>query len=298
MPKDKIMFSAPVETIIRSRSSWRSYLEKPLGKDLVEKIQDYLKHIKKGPFGTILRFYLLKDPNIDREQKIKLGTYGTIKGAQYFVIGAYTMAGTAEPDTKNLDFGYAFEKIILFLTDTKLGTCWLGGTFNKRSFSQLAGLTGNQIIAAVTPIGYVAQKRSFKGRVIRWFIKAKHRKPWNELFYLEDFAAPLPAGASKKYAQALEMLRLAPSASNRQPWRVVMRGRNQFHFYLQRSRAYQAQNKLLKACDLQMMDMGIALCHFELTVRELGLNGRWKHADPGLPELPPYTEYCISWLGG
>jgi len=91
------------------------------------------------------------------------------------------------------------------------------------------------------------------------------------------------------------MLRLGPSASNRQPWRVVKEpGRDIFHLYVRRSKGY---DKLIKAVDLQRLDMGIAMSHFELTARELGLGGRWEKASPSLSPLPERTEYVRSWTG-
>jgi hypothetical protein len=63
----------------------------------------------------------------------------------------------------------------------------------------------------------------------------------------------LPEGAAGRYLDPLEMLRLGPSASNRQPWRVIKeQGRDIFHLYLRRSKGY---DKLIKAVDLQRMDI-------------------------------------------
>jgi nitroreductase len=91
------------------------------------------------------------------------------------------------------------------------------------------------------------------------------------------------------------MLRLGPSASNRQPWRVVKEpGRAVFHFYLRRSAGYE---KLIRAVDLQRIDLGIAMSHFELTARELGLEGHWEPRPPPLDPLPERTGYIQSWVG-
>ncbi len=101
-------------------------------------------------------------------------------------------------------------------------------------------------------------------------------------------------GAATRYADPLEILRLGPSASNRQPWRVVKEsGMDIFHFYLGRSRGY---DRLIKAVDLQRIDMGIAMSHFELTARELGLCGRWEKMPSSLSPLPERTEYVRSWI--
>ena len=84
----------------------------------------------------------------------------------------------------------------------------------------------------------------------------------------------------------LEVVRWAPSASNKQPWRVV-RGRKRWHFYLARTKGYGKGllTSLVKLADLQRVDMGIAMCHFELAAREAGIEGRWV-TDRPLPRTP------------
>lgn len=62
------------------------------------------------------------------------------------------------------------------------------------------------------------------------------------------------------------MVRLAPSAVNKQPWRIVVTDHT-VNFYLRRSKGFGKEGKL----DMQMIDMGIALCHFALTAKECGL---------------------------
>ena len=43
---------------------------------------------------------------------------------------------------------------------------------------------------------------------------------------------------------------------------------------------------------LQEVDMGIALCHFELAAAELGVAGSWQQANPGLDAGT--WEYVVS----
>lgn len=54
-------------------------------------------------------------------------------------------------------------------------------------------------------------------------------------------------------------------------------------------------NRLLKMADLQRVDLGIAMSHFELTTRQLGLRGKWETQSfpGGTPD--PSWEYIISW---
>ena len=48
---------------------------------------------------------------------------------------------------------------------------------------------------------------------------------------------------------------------------------------------------------LQRVDLGIAMCHFELTARELGFAGRWAVQDPDIAKPDDRTEYIVSWIG-
>ena len=95
----------------------------------------------------------------------------------------------------------------------------------------------------------------------------------------------------------LEMVRWAPSASNKQPWRIVRIG-DAWHFFLQRTKGYGKGTllfRMLRLADLQRVDIGIAMCHFELTARSLGLSGRWSIEDPKL-KMAENTEYTITWI--
>ncbi|MBU4444830.1 MAG: hypothetical protein L6422_01520 [Candidatus Marinimicrobia bacterium] len=52
---------------------------------------------------------------------------------------------------------------------------------------------------------------------------------------------------------------------------------------------------MFPAIDLQRVDIGIAMCHFELSARELQLSGHWQAVDPGIAH-PEGTEYILSWV--
>ena len=95
------------------------------------------------------------------------------------------------------------------------------------------------------------------------------------------------------------MVRLARLANNHQPWRIV-RENDDFHFYLQRNKSLKPGsplNWLLGMADLQRVDLGIAMCHFESTALELGLPGKWEEQKPILKKDDSTLEYIISWNG-
>lgn len=83
------------------------------------------------------------------------------------------------------------------------------------------------------------------------------------------------------------MVRWAPSATNKQPWRAVV-VKDVVHFFEERS-IKESHNG-----DVQKIDMGIALAHFDLTMQEEGKNGRFFEDDPHFA-LPDNAQYIISY---
>ena len=268
--------------LIKLRTSWRNYASSKLKPEVLEQIQNYLSQEFIGPFGNQSKFFLIE--NDQKEEKIKLGTYGFIKNAPYFIVGKI------RPDRNSFfDYGYLLEKIILFLTEMDLGTCWLGGTFKREQISWQIPMNSDELIPAITPAGYKAGSRSIRDSVIRLAAGSKKRKEWGKLFFENDFKSELKPD-NQNYHTMLEMVRIAPSASNKQPWRIVHAG-SCYYFFLCRTKNYQ---KVFKSIDIQEIDLGIAMYHFEAAARELDQNGRWKR-NLSLKKLRDDWEYIISW---
>ena len=272
---------------IHKRKSVRTYTDQPIEKEKREQILDSLQQHQHGPFGNKVRFKLIDFDTMQQKEVRKLGTYGIINGAKLFIISA------AKDNTRAMvDVGYCFEKIILVATNLGLGTCWMGGTFKRASFSEQISITSDEVVPIVSPIGYAHEKRTLKDRAIRRMAKGDTRKPWSELFFVGDINSPLSNDSAGKYSTILECVRLAPSATNFQPWRIIKESENNiFHLYLKRTKGY---NKALNVADLQIIDMGIAMCHFEVAAREAGLFGQWEDQKPAkdVGDL----KYIISWI--
>ena len=280
----------PIQEIIRQRYSCRSYIDEPIQEMHQQELKKFLEMQHTGPLGTHARFELVAATQ-DESQSLKgLGTYGFIKNPAAFIIGAL------ERGPKNLeDYGYLLEHSILAATGIGLGTCWLGGTFTKSSFAKRISLHDKETIPAVVAAGYMEERRGKNGQ-IRKYLSAARRLPVELLFFADTFGNPLTIETAGAYSQPLEMVRWAPSASNKQPWRIV-RIDDAWHFYLQRTKGYGKGTMLfsiLRLADLQRVDMGIAMCHFELTARELCFNGSWVLDDPKL-QIPVDAEYTVTW---
>jgi hypothetical protein len=285
-------YSKPVTEIIKKRFSCRTYIDKPIAEGDREHLSEYLSSTGAGPFGAVVRFKLIAATDQDRKALKGLGTYGFIKGATGFIVGA------VGPSPKNLeDFGYMMESVILSATDMGLGTCWLGGSFTRSSFAKKISATGEEVVPAVTSVGSILEKKQ-PGVTIRQIVGGHNRKPSENLFFREKFGVPLSPDEAGPFAVPLEMVRIGPSASNKQPWRIIKDG-NSWHFYMQRTSGYgnTLTFKILNIADLQRVDMGIAMCHFEMTAGELGLKGKWDIKEPKIEKPDSQTEYTTSWIG-
>jgi nitroreductase len=288
----KTSYTKPVVEIIEQRYSCRTYRPDPLDRDTRRQLADYAAGVQWGPLGARARFELIAASENDRKALKSLGTYGFIKGATGYIVGAI------EESRYNLeDFGYLLELIILYATDLGLGTCWLGGTFTKSSFARKISAREGELVPGVSSVGYIAKKPRRIESILRRNDGTDRRLPWERLFFDREFNEPLPHEGLGKYGKALEMVRLSPSASNRQPWRVVRVG-SAWHFFLQRTPGYRESPlvRLTTVADLQRIDMGIAMSHFELTADELGLDGRWQNHDPEIERPDELTEYTVSWV--
>lgn len=271
----------PIVETIKKRCSVRTYQDKELKPNVREMLQSYMDNLE-NPFGMQVKKYII-DKKLASEGE-KLGTYGVIKGASTFM-------GISVPDKDlaHVAAGYEFENLILEATALGLGTVWLAATFNREGFASAMGVPKNELFPAISPVGYPAAKRSLTESLMRTVMRSSSRKEWNTLFYLENFQTPLHKDESGDYAEPLEMLRLAPSDKNTQPWRVL-KASNSYHFFVTYKSGISRGEEIIKR-----VDAGIALSHFHQTVLELGLKGCFKQTEPENIELPQNTYYITSW---
>lgn len=273
-----------ITEIIEQRFSCRTYADKAIEEETLQKMKGIISSLPAGPFGSKPRLQIVSAVSSSPREWKQLGTYGIIKNARLYVVGAIKDAANAMED-----YGYCKELFILKMTELGLGTCWLGGTFSSSSFAKAINLQEGELLPTVSPIGYPAERKSLTEKMMRGMVGADKRKPWPELFFVDNFSRPLTEERAGIYATAFANLRLAPSASNKQPWRVLRDSTGVFHFYLSRALGY----NLLRGVSLQDIDMGIAMCHFELTARESNITGRWV-VNGNAPNTGS-LDYIVSW---
>ena len=281
-------FSKSVVDLINKRVSTRTYKEEKIEEEKLEKIKNYLQKIQQKN-TTKDRYELFNMENLSEEDVKLIWKPNVIKGTRYCIVGISNKKAMSE-----ISFGYDFEKIVLYLTDLELGTCWLGGAYNRDGLEKHLTLNEDEFVSVITPIGYAEDRfRVLPGAMNLAFRARNHkRKPWKSLFYLEEPDRPLSEEAAGEYREPLEMVRLGPSGFNRQPWRVVKQDQ-QFHFFIGIRSTY----KFLPH-ELGKIEIGIAKCHFELTAMEKGLRGFWKElSQEELSfQLPKSWKYHTTWI--
>ena len=261
--------------VIRNRRSVRRYNGEALRPEDLEKLEAFIPTIET-PFDVPVDIRILRTEEYGLSSPV-------ITGEKLYVAGMVEAKPLADAA-----FGFSFEKLVLFAWSLGIGTTWIAGTMKREKFQTACGLAAGWRMPCISPLGYPAAKRSLKETMMRKGVGADSRLPAEKLFFDGSFRTPLAGQRLADLAGPLELTRWAPSAVNKQPWRLVA-GENEVHFYEKKDKGYVGE----ETGDLQKIDVGIALCHFFLGLEDLGKTPSVILADPGL-ELPPETEYVAT----
>ena len=261
-----------VTDLIRQRKSVRTFDGKPLCIDDRSALENYTASLT-NPFSVPITFRLLD-----------VKEYGL---SSPVIVGADTYLAAKVEKAPNFEiaYGYSFEKVCLYALSRRIGTVMLAASLSRAAFEKAMEVKDGEVMPVASPVGYPAEKKSIRESLMRKGLKADDRKPFDQLFFEGDFNHPLPQ--TNPYAKALEMARWAPSAANGQPWRAVVDG-DSVHFY---------EAKTMKDSplgDIQKVDVGIALAHFDMTLEEEGVKGTYSFSDPGIA-VPENTHYIVTF---
>lgn len=242
---------------IKHRRSVRTFESSP-SEDVARKILEFAQKVE-NPYDIPITWKLLSAKKDGLSSPV-------IGGTDCWIAGKMRRCPHAEEA-----FGYTFEKVVLFAETLGIGTTWIAGTMDRKAFERAMSLGEGEVMPCVSPLGVPAKKMSLKETMMRKGIKADQRLEMGELIFS---CSPEAVG---KYQLQLEMVRLSPSAVNKQPWRMAVQ-ENKVHFYEKQSKGYVTAD----GWDLQKIDMGIALCHFETAAQEEGLRPVFSIEDPGI----------------
>ncbi len=254
--------------IVKARRSVRTFDGRALDADLASSILEYANSVG-NPYGLDIEYRLLKASEFGLSSPVIVGT-------------DLYIAGKMKKDVHAAEaFGYSFEQVVLRAQKLGVGTTWIAGTMNREMFEKAMEVSEDEIMPCVSPLGYPAPKKSMREGIMRRAIKADYRLDASQLFFDGAFGKPL---TESELSKTLELVRWAPSAVNKQPWRLVV-CKDRVHFYVKHS--IKGESEL---GDVQKVDIGIAMYHFVLGMP----NARFLIEDPGL-DHPADCEYIASF---
>ena len=258
---------------IMSRKSVRTFDARPLSEQHLNDIKEYIKDIP-NPFDIPVEFVLLDAKEYGLSSPV-------LSGEQLYVAGKVEKKPYAD-----VAFGYSFEKLIMHAWDLGIGTVMIGGTMKRNLFEAAAGVKSGDMMPCVSPLGYPAGKRSVKEIMMRKGVGADSRISSDKLFFKDEWGKALTP--DDDMAGILEMVRWAPSAVNKQPWRIILKD-GIYHFYEKKDKGYVSD----ATGDLQKTDIGIALAHFVMGIEDKGKRAEVTVSDPGF-NIPNDAEYIAS----
>lgn len=198
-----------------------------------------------------------------------LGTYGKVKDAPAYMA---IIADSRHPNFQEAA-GYTAEGLILEATSMGLSTCWVAGFFNPYAAAKQFPLLSGERILAVSPLGYGADTKTLEEKMLSGFAHIQKRLPLNQMVSgLETSRYPgwMP--------DALEAVRLAPSAMNRQPWRIYIESN---------SVLFSTSGGLTDFNVSKRLDCGIAMLHFDVAARFHSVFGQWEF--PDVPQVARFS---------
>ncbi|NHI90494.1 MAG: nitroreductase [Candidatus Thorarchaeota archaeon] len=243
----------PVETwydALFLRRSQRKYSGEIPDEKITSRIERVCTDFR--PF-TGARAVLVREPAND-VFKGAIGPYFfKVTDAPYYIA---FIANMKTPNAQSIT-GYLGEGIILEATSLGLNTCWVGGFFRRDSVMKQVTLQRNERVLAITPVGYSSKRSDRVGGV-----------PIN--YRRKDLSKLVIGGSvdkSKWIKSALDAARIAPSATNRQPWR----------FQISDDSITVSSNSNREGFNVsRKLDCGIAMLHLELGARYAGVTGSWE----------------------
>jgi nitroreductase len=238
-----------------TRHSRRQFHPFPLEPEQLDALEELIGVLQ--PLSQGVRMVVARRVGSDIYRGI-VGGYGKVSGA----LSALVMVGNRGVATVNERVGYIGEALILEATRVGVSTCWVGGFFNRKRTAAYVDMGLSDRIYAVSPLGRAGEAKSSGEKLMSFTARSRSRKG------LEVIAPGAETSAWPDWAlEGVKAAQIAPSASNRQPWR----------FRLENGSVVLAtdggfENPVVS----RRLDCGIAMLHFELGALSRGCPGGWE----------------------
>ena len=170
-----------------------------------------------------------------------------------------------------MDLGYRVEQIAVRLVLLGLGSCYIGVLRNEPLARTTFGLSPQARLGALLAYGQASQAvggRAFNA-LVRLSVRADRRLPVERIFFIGQYDRP--GAPPAEIAPLVEAARVAPSAVNAQPWRILWRDGAMLLYVVRHSARYGSG----PTADYRLFDGGICMGNVTLAMEALGLSGRW-----------------------
>jgi nitroreductase len=259
---------------IKSRISTRVYHDEKLDEETLNKARSAIALEKPFTLDSKHKMILVEDQELSKSLFMGImGNYGKIVSAGCCIAGI-----TDDARESWISVGFAQEIAVIELTKLGLSTCWVGGFFHKSKVKEVFGAKENEVVPNLISIGHT--KPHFINTSIRSLVKGNRRKPKEEIAFHNEWGNNCLnfLESNKDIDLAVQMSILSPSASNRQPVRVIVSEKTA-HFYI-------VDNNDLYS-KMRLLDAGIFMSHFFMTMEHLDLK----------PETSFEKEYPLCGTG-
>lgn len=205
---------------IKERHSVRNYEAKKIEADKVEKIRAKIEELNK-------------EGNLHLQFMVDAGkTYNKLFNKVAGLGSAPSVIACVGIDDETLEqrVGYYGEKLVLFIQELGLNTCW-AGTFNQKNIGAEVG-DGEKLVISIA-VGYGKDKgKPHKSKSPEQVIEAKGDRPY-------------------WFNKGVDMALLAPTAINQQKFTIRLNEDESVDF-------------VDKGGIFSQVDLGIVMCHFEI----------------------------------
>ena len=205
---------------IKERHSVRNYEAKKIEADKVEKIRAKIEELNK-------------EGNLHLQFMVDAGkTYNKLFNKVAGLGSAPSVIACVGIDDETLEqrVGYYGEKLVLFIQELGLNTCW-AGTFNQKNIGAEVG--NNEKLVISIAVGYGKDKgKLHKSKSPEQVIEAKGDRPY-------------------WFNKGVDMALLAPTAINQQKFVIRLNEDESVDF-------------VDKGGIFSQVDLGIVMCHFEI----------------------------------
>ena len=236
------------------RKSIRKFDITPLSSDILSEIKQYVNSVKPLEANIETEFSFITTEDVKNLLPVKAPHYFCIysKRAEHYL----------------MNVGFMLQQIDLYLSARGFGSCWLG----------MASPT-NKVPTQIDGMDFVIMLAFGKSAetLYRSDVSEFKRKSLDEM------------GNAVGVQDLLNAVRLAPSATNSQPWFITGDAQR-----MQISRVKLGPIKALVYDKMNQIDVGIAMCHLYLSAMMKGKEARFLYDKGDEHKVPKGYEYMAS----